>query len=298
MIQLAEADDRVMLLTGDLGFMVVEPFADRFPDRFYNVGVAEQNMVGVATGLAEAGFIPYTYSIATFAALRPYEFIRNGPVHHQLPVRVVGVGGGFAYGTAGHTHHSLEDVAVMRAQPAISVVAPADSEQTVTAMRATWDLPGPLYLRLGKDSGSAIPGLDGRFGLGRAERVREGRDLVMVAMGPVAATAVAAAGSLAEHGVECAVVVVASLSPPPVQDLVHALTGCTVALTIEAHSVVGGVGSLVCEVVAEAGLGCRVVRCGVRSPPGDGLLGDEAYLLAAHGISRESLVSAACTALG
>src|SRR6266550_716484 len=99
--ELAEVDWRILLLTGDLGFTVIEPFADRFPGRFFNMGVAEQNMVGVATGLAEAGYVPFVYSIATFAALRPYEFIRNGPVHQRLPVRVVGVGGGFDYGTNG-----------------------------------------------------------------------------------------------------------------------------------------------------------------------------------------------------
>src|SRR5215207_10205432 len=97
-LELADRDDRVVLLTGDLGYTVLEPFAERFPDRFYNVGVAEQNMVGLATGLAEAGFVPFCYSIATFGTLRPYEFIRNGPLAHDLPVRIVGVGGGFDYG--------------------------------------------------------------------------------------------------------------------------------------------------------------------------------------------------------
>ncbi|HEY4939313.1 MAG TPA: 1-deoxy-D-xylulose-5-phosphate synthase, partial [Actinomycetota bacterium] len=115
--EIAERDARILLITGDLGFSVVEPFADRHPDRFFNAGVAEQNMVGLATGLAESGFIPFVYSIATFAALRPYEFVRNGPVLHNLPVRIVGTGGAFDYGTAGPTHHALEDVGIMRMQP-------------------------------------------------------------------------------------------------------------------------------------------------------------------------------------
>src|SRR5262245_38381869 len=103
--------------------MVLEPFAERFPARFINVGVAEQNMVGLATGLAEAGYLPFVYSIAPFAALRPYEFIRNGPVLHRLPVRIVGVGGGFDYGVAGPSHHGLEDVGVMRVQPGLTLIA-------------------------------------------------------------------------------------------------------------------------------------------------------------------------------
>ena len=128
LVALAERDPRVVLLTGDLGFTVVEDFAERFPQRFVNVGVAEQNMLGVATGLAEAGFVPFVYSIATFATMRPYEFIRNGPLLHGLPVRVVGVGGGLDYGNNGITHYALEDVALMRVQPKMMVVAPADPD--------------------------------------------------------------------------------------------------------------------------------------------------------------------------
>ncbi|MBA3747046.1 MAG: 1-deoxy-D-xylulose-5-phosphate synthase, partial [Solirubrobacterales bacterium] len=150
LLDIAARDESVMLLTGDLGFMVLEPFAQRFPDRFFNVGVAEQNMVGLATGLAEAGFRPFVYSIATFATLRPYEFIRNGPALHDLPVRIVGVGGGFDYAHNGVTHHALEDLAVMRAQPRIAVVAPADPAQARSAIRTAHALPGPVYFRIGK----------------------------------------------------------------------------------------------------------------------------------------------------
>ncbi|MEM7588028.1 MAG: 1-deoxy-D-xylulose-5-phosphate synthase, partial [Acidobacteriota bacterium] len=149
--ELAEQDERIMLLTGDLGYTVVEPFAEKFPQRFLNVGVAEQNMIGLATGLAEAGFLPFVYSIITFAILRPYEFIRNGPVLHGLPVRIVGVGGGYEYGHGGPTHHGLEELAVSRALPGLNIVAPADFEQTRSALRATWDRPGPIFYRLGKD---------------------------------------------------------------------------------------------------------------------------------------------------
>src|SRR5438477_11396238 len=127
---LAAADPRVMLLTADLGWSVLEPFAKRFPDRFLNVGVAEQNMLGVATGLAREGHVPFAYSIATFASMRCYEQFRNGPVLHRLPVRVVGIGGGFSYGHAGPTHHAVEDLTIARTQPGLTVIAPADAAQT------------------------------------------------------------------------------------------------------------------------------------------------------------------------
>src|SRR5215203_4750189 len=119
--ELAERDPRVVLLTGDLGYMALEPFSDRFPERFFNAGVAEQNMVGVATGLAEAGLVPFAYSIATFLTMRPYEFIRNGPVMQRLPVRLVGVGGGLEYGHNGSSHYALEDVALFRPHTGLQV---------------------------------------------------------------------------------------------------------------------------------------------------------------------------------
>ncbi|MEP6801148.1 MAG: transketolase C-terminal domain-containing protein [Acidobacteriota bacterium] len=295
LLEAAEADPRILLLTGDLGYSVLEPFAERFPGRFFNVGVAEQNMVGVATGLAEAGFIPFVYSIVTFATLRPYEFIRNGPVSHQLPVRIVGVGGGFEYGPAGPTHYGLEDIAVMRVQPGITCLAPADHEQASAAIRATWNLPGPVYYRLGKDDRTVIPGLGGRFSLGRAERIGDGKDVVFIATGAIAMEATAAAEELSRQGIGCAVLVVASLTPPPTLDLVDALTGIPLAVTVEAHYVNGGIGSLVAETIAEHRLGCRLVRRGVGRLTGP--FGSQEFMQRQHGLSRESLVSATLRAL-
>ena len=149
--QLAAADERVILLTGDLGYMVMEPFRDAFPDRFINVGVAEQNMIGMATGLAEAGFLPYVYSIATFVSLRPFEFIRNGPVLHRLPVRIVGMGMGFEYGHGGPSHYALEDIGVLRTLPGTDHRhSRRFSRRPSTALTTTSQLPGPVYYSLGK----------------------------------------------------------------------------------------------------------------------------------------------------
>jgi transketolase len=287
LVDLAAADERVMLLTGDLGFMVLEEFQQRFPDRFVNCGVAEQNMVGVATGLAEAGFVPFVYSIATFAALRPYEFIRNGPALHELPVRVVGVGGGFDYGHNGITHFALEDYAVMRAQPSLATIAPADAAQARAALRATADLPGPAYFRISK-RGDALPGLDGRFELGRLELVREGDDVAILAIGSIAHEAVAAAEALSERGIEAAVGVVSSFNPSPVEDIAALLADKPAALTLEAHYRDGGLGSLVAETIAEGGLGCRLLRAGVEGMPG-GKSGTQGFLEDRHELSAPHL---------
>lgn len=290
--ELAANEPRILLLTGDLGYMALEPFADKYPHRFFNVGVAEQNMVGLATGLAEAGFIPYVYSIVPFAVLRPYEFIRNGPIQHQLPVRVVGVGGGMEYGHNGLSHYGLEDVAVMRTQPGIAVIAPADHRQAHTAIWASWNLPGPIYYRLGKDDKTTVKGLDGRFELGRVQQLRDGNDLLIIAMGSVATEAIAAAETLAAEGVSSCVLVIASVVPTPAEDLAAALRRFPLAMTVEAHFPCGGVGSLVAEVVAERRLPCRLVRCAVDTPL-DGLIGSQGYLYRRQGLSREALVETA-----
>jgi len=295
--ELADQDPRILLLTADLGYLVLEPFSERFSSRFFNVGVAEQNMVGMATGLAEAGFIPFVYSIVTFATLRPYEFIRNGPILQRFPVRIVGVGGGMEYAYDGTSHYGLEDVGVMRVQPGITVIAPADHEQMRSALLATWDLPGPAYYRLGKDDETTIPGLNARFELGRCQIVREGTDLLIVTMGSIAAEAVAAADALADKRVSATVAIVASVNPAPVEDLAELLAHFDLALTVEAHYIVGGVGSLVSEVVAQKGLACRVVRCGVRNTP-DGLTGSLSHLYHMHGISSDKLVETAMRSLG
>ena len=292
LVGLAEQDRRILLLTGDLGFLVLDNFAKKFPDRFFNIGVAEQNMVGIATGFAEAGYIPFVYSIAPFASLRPYEFIRNGPVRHRLPVRIVGVGGGFDYGNAGFTHHGLDDVGVMRIQPGLTLVVPADQTQTRSALMTTWNLPGPVYYRLGKDSGAEVPGLEGRFELGRAQRLGDGADLLFVVMGGLTNEALGAAQILEGQQIHSSVMVVSSLNPAPTSDLVSVLSQYKLVLTIEGHYITGGIGSLVSEVTAQYGLGCRVVRCGVRDAP-NGISGSLEYMNHIHGLSRAALATTA-----
>jgi transketolase len=285
---IAAEDPRTCLLTGDLGYMAVEPFSERFPDRFINVGVAEQDMVGIATGMAEAGFVPYVYSIATFATLRPYEFIRNGPVVHQLPVRVVGVGGGMEYGTNGISHYSLDDLGVMRVQPGMTVIVPADPNQARHAVKSVHDLAGPVYIRLGKDDRQIVPGLDGRFTLGRCERILSGDDVIMVAAGPIATTAVAAAQKLASIGVSCAVAVVSTLAPACKNDLLDLLGKFRVAVSVEVHYTVGGLGSLLAETIAESGIDCRLIRSGVHEAPVK-ISGSQAAMERAYGLDAEGL---------
>jgi transketolase len=290
--ELAQRDERIVLLTGDLGYMALEPFADRWPQRFFNVGVAEQNMVGIATGLAEAGFIPWVYSIVTFATLRPFEFIRNGPVQHQLPVRIVGVGGGVEYGNNGLSHYGLEDIGVLRTQPNLTIIAPSDSAQTRTALEKTWDLPGPIYYRLGKDDKMVVEGLDGRFEMSRCQMLDEGSDYLLIATGNMAQQAVEAAQVLLKRGVAASLAIVSTLNPAPTEHLKELLPRFKCASTIESHYVTGGLGSLVAEIVAENGIDCRLLRQGVRQMP-DGTTGSQEFLYRRMGLSAEQIGQAA-----
>jgi transketolase len=296
LIELAERDKRILLLTSDLGYMALEPFAEKFPQRLFNVGIAEQNMIGLATGLAEAGFVPFAYSIVPFAVLRPYEFIRNGPIAHHLPVRIVGMGGGLEYGYDGISHYGHDDVGVLRIQPGITIITPADYEQARSAFLKTCHLPGPIYYRLSKNDQAIIPELNGYFELGRAKCIGQGRDLLIIAMGAIAGEAYNAIKDLANQGIGAAMMVVASINPPPLDDLKDALSGYRLALTVEAHFITGGIGSMVSEVIAESGIRCKLVRCGIEEQI-DGFVGSQRYLYDKYGLSGKMIADRAVAAL-
>jgi transketolase len=178
----------------------------------------------------------------------------------------------------------------MRVLPGLTVISPADHAQAVAALSATWDLPGPIYFRLGKDDRTTLPGLEGAFELGRIDRLREGRDVAIVTTGAISHEALAAADLIGEDGIQATVLVVSTISPAPTEALVGLLDGFRTVVTVEAHYEVGGLGSLVCEVVAERCLGARVIRFGVTGLH-DGVSGSEGYLNRAHGLSRDLIAA-------
>jgi transketolase len=293
LVEAAVRDERLFLLTADLGWSVLERFASRHPDRFLNVGVAEANMAGVATGLALAGYVPYIYSIASFASMRCYEQVRDGAVLHGLPLRVVGIGGGYSYGHAGPTHFALEDLAILRAQPAMTVLAPADPAQARTIVHALADRPGPAYIRVGKGHNPEVPGLDGRFAFGRPELVREGGELLILACGSIVHEGLRAAERLEkERGRQAAVAALAHLTFAPTPALVELLARFAFVLTLEEGYTSGGLGALVAEAIAVSGLRCRLKACGVTRPFAP-LSGSEAYMRAAAGIDAAAVATAA-----
>jgi transketolase len=253
-------------------------------------------MTGIATGLALTGYIPFTYSIATFASMRPYEHIRNGPIHHRLPVRVIGTGGGFAYGPAGVSHYALEDLAIMRCQPGMTVIVPADPAQTRNALLATRDLPGPVYMRVGKGGNPVVPGLEGRFALERPEVVRGGGTLLYLCTGGIVTEALAAAALLEGSGVRAAVAVLAHLGIRGGQGLADLLGRFPAVITVEEGYVSGGLGSLVAETIATRRLPCRLVARGVERSPG-GRSGGPEYMRTEAGLDAASLAATAAVLL-
>jgi transketolase len=277
--------------------MALEPFREAFPSRFLNVGVAEQNLIGVATGMAEAGMIPFAYSIATFAALRPFEFIRNGPVLHRLPVRIVGMGMGFEYGHAGPSHHALEDVGTLRTLPGLRIIIPADPSQAYSAIEQTWALPGPTYFSLGKDDRGKVSGLDGRFQLGRIQVIRPGTKLAIVSMGSISSEAVAAATELEEFGIDVSVAVVSNFNPDPSDDLAELLSTVSHVISLEAQTISGGLAALLGLVIATRGLACRLWPLAIRVSP-DGRSGTQMDCWRRHGLDRSAIVKCALSIFG
>jgi len=234
-----------------------------------------------------AGFVPFVYSIAPFAALRPFEFIRNGPVYHQLPVRIVGVGQGVEYGFNGNTHFGVEDVGVLRTQPGLTIIAPADDIQTKNAVEKTHNLAGPIYFRLSKDS-FEIPELNRSFELGQTQQIGSGKDVLLISSGAITREAIRAAHLLSEQGMMTTILVIACIAPAPVSNLIETLSSFKYAFTIESHYITGGIGSLVAEVVAEHRLGIQVVRFGFDAILNNSL-GSASFLHTAHGLSAEKL---------
>ncbi len=254
LMELAARDERIWLLTGDLGFSVLEVFEQQFGGRYVNVGVAEQNLTGIAAGLASGGKVVFTYSIANFPTLRCLEQIRNDVCYHSLSVKVVSVGGGYAYGPQGYTHHGLEDLAIMRALPNMTVVAPGDPIEAALAVRAIVERPGPCYLRLGKAGEPVVHTSAPDFAIGRALRIREGTDVTLISTGGMLRQTVDVAEKLAaEEKIQARVLSMHTLKPLDVEAVASAFGQTGGVVTVEEHSVIGGLGSAVADAIAENG---------------------------------------------
>lgn len=287
----ADRDERIWLLTGDLGFSVLERFSERFPERYVNVGVSEQNMTGIAAGLAMAGKVVLTYSIANFPTLRCLEQIRNDVCYHGADVKIVSVGGGFMYGPQGYSHHGIEDLAVMRALPHMVVMSPADPVEARLAVKAMIESPGPAYLRLGKSGDRILHAHPPAFQIGKGLWLRRGTDVALIGTGGITAVVLEAADELARAGIQASVISMPTLKPLD-EDLLFALAQTMPLLvTVEEHSLIGGLGSAIAEVLSASQLTTRLRRLGVAEQR-RAEIGSQGFLRAQHHLTASGIASA------
>jgi len=294
---MAERDPRIMLITGDLGFGVLNDFAKRFPRQFINAGVAEQNMTGIAAGLALEGHIVYTYSIANFVFMRCLEQIRNDAAYHDCNVNVVSIGGGFSYGSLGISHHATEDLSIMRSLPGLTVVSPCDDWEASEATEALANAPGTSYLRLDKSSAGNTQRPGEPFELGKIRQLREGHDITLAATGGILEDVLAAAEELRDEGIHCRVLSVHTIKPLDVDALAAAAHETGGIVTVEEHAVDGGLGGAVAETLLESGSvpGC-FRRIGLRSGFSS-IVGTQKYLRARYSMNPPAIVAVAKEAL-
>jgi transketolase len=287
---LAETDESIVLLCGDLGFSVLERFADRFPDRYCNVGIAEQNMIGIAAGLAMTGKTVVTYSIANFGTVRSLEQIRNDVCYHDRSVICVSVGTGAAYGSQGYTHHGIEDLGFLKMLPNIEVASPGDAHEVRWALRHLVARRRPGALRLGRGGEPLIHDALVEGPLGAITIRPGGRDVRLVATGAILPEVVAAAKMLEATGIDAGVVSVPFLTALTEAEVTDLMAGTSLVVTAEEHLVTGGLGGTVAEFAAAHDGHPRVLRCGIAHPPPKIAL-DQVGMRAHHGIDRHSLVA-------
>lgn len=288
---MAGLDERVMLVTGDLGFRVFDEYIEQHPLQFLNAGIAEQSMAGLATGLAREGHIVFLYSIANFTFMRCLEQLRNGAAYHDCNVNVVSIGGGFSYGQLGMSHHATEDIAIMRCMPTTMVACPAEEWEVGVLTHAVSETPGLTYLRLDK-SASPSSRHDGEdlLPIGKSRVVRGGTDVSLVATGGIVAEVVRAADELAVHGISAEVISVPFIKPFDAGVVRASALKTGRVVTVEEHSVHGGLGGVIAEELAENGGLPRVFRrVGLRERFAS-VVGDQQYLREQYGISADAVV--------
>jgi transketolase len=265
--EMGKENEKIVGLTADLAkTTAIVHFAEAFPDRFFNVGIAEQNMFGVAAGLAKAGFIPFASTMAVFACLRAGEQVRTDIAYQNLPVKIIATHSGISFGHAGVTHHCTEDFSVMRAIPNMTVIAPADGIETSKAVRACLDVPGPVYIRIGRGFEPPVHTDENYdFAIGKANVMREGTDLTIICCGIAVLQSVQAAETLkSQDGLSVRVINMHTIKPLDREAVLSAILDTRRILTVEEHNVLGGLGDAVASVIAESGKGCVFKKHGLQ----------------------------------
>lgn len=284
LVQLGETDPRTVVLDGDLANSTkADKFALAYPERFFQMGIAEQNLIGAAAGLASVGYVPWTSSFTVFFTHRALDPIRMLVAQSEANVKVVGSYSGLLVGAVGKTHLDVQDLAIMRAMPNMVVLAPADEAELLSVMDWAAAYEGPVYLRLVRDDVPDLFGSDYAFVPGAIHKLRTGADVTLVSTGPQTSRVLTAADLLAEAGIAASVIHVPSLKPVDERALLAAIGDAPLVVSVEEHSVIGGLGGLVGEVLTSAGPSPQLRRIGLDDVWGESAGND--FLLEKHGLS-------------
>lgn len=243
-------DETIFALTADVGYKNFDAIVDSFPDRFINVGVAESNMINIAAGLALAGKKPFTFTLAPFATMRCLEQIRINLCYHNLPVKIIGAGGGLVYGAQGTTHHALEEIGILRCLPNMTVLVPSDPIETKALVRLSLQLEGPCYIRIGRNGEPHLYDKENFFEIGRSLLVRNGTDATIIASGLLLKNALTAADELAREKISVRVVDVHTIKPIDSEMIERCAKETSCIITLEEHNTIGGLGSAVAEILS------------------------------------------------
>ena len=292
MHDLAKADSRVVFIGSDIRRQNLEAFAADFPDRFFMEGIYEAHLVGMAAGMAMSGKIPYINTIATFLTRRCYDQLIIDLGLHNLPVRLLGSGGGTVYAPLGPTHIANEDIAILRAIPNMAIIAPCDADEMKRAMQQTLAWPGPIYVRIARGGEKVVSSDRQPFHIGKAIVMREGSDILLVTTGITTQIALEAAAALHATGVGAAVLHAHTLKPFDRDALLAAALGKRAVVTVEEHTLIGGLGSIVAEFLMEAGVHARFARLGFPDVF-TGELGSQAEIMRKYGLDAAGVVAAA-----
>lgn len=289
--ELAKEDPRIFYIGSDLGIGTLQEFKDEMPDRFFMEGISEANVIGMAAGLALEGKIPYVNTIGTFLTRRCFDQIVVDVCLHNLPVRLVSQGGGFVYAPLGPTHMAIEDIAIMRAIPNMSIIAPSDAEQMRILMRQTADYPGPLFIRLAKGGDKVVTPIDTPLKIGEAWVAKKGKDVLLVTTGITLQIALEAADELSKDNISATVLHMHTVKPFDHETLLKMAEPTKVIITVEEHTIMGGLGSASAEILAESGMlgGKTFCRIGLPDTFTENY-GSQADLLRHYDITTDNVV--------
>ena len=294
LIEEAKKDKNIELVTGDLGFGVLKPYFEQLPNQFTNAGIAEQNMTGVAAGMALCGKTVFTYSIGNFPTLRCIEQIRNDCAYPHANVKIVCVGGGFVYGSLGMSHQATEDIAILRALPEVTVVCPGDLVEAAEATKAIAHTPGTVYLRLGRGGEKRVHNKIDNFQIGKAIKIREAKadcnkKVALFSTGAILDEATEAAGILEKEGIGVEEYSFHTVKPIDKDVILDCANRSDYIVTVEEHNVIGGFASAVSEVITDSDENVSLIKIGLNDEYCS-KVGNQKYLRAQYGMTAQDIV--------